>query len=31
LIQTGAYRQIAASWSVEEGVIDKPVINGAAS
>jgi polar amino acid transport system substrate-binding protein len=29
LIQTGAYRQIATNWSVEEGVIDKPVINGA--
>ena len=31
LIQTGAYRQIATNWGVEEGVIDKPVINGAVS
>jgi polar amino acid transport system substrate-binding protein len=31
LIQTGTYRQIAANWGVEEGVIDKPVINGAVS
>jgi polar amino acid transport system substrate-binding protein len=31
LIQTGAYKQIATNWGVEDGVIDKPVINGATS
>ncbi|MBB5165681.1 ABC transporter substrate-binding protein [Mycobacterium sp. AZCC_0083] len=31
LIQTGTYKQIATNWGVEEGVIDKPVINGAVS
>ncbi len=31
LIETGAYKQIAANWGVESGMIDKPVINGAIS
>ena len=31
LIQSGAYKQIATNWSVEKGMIDKPVINGAIS
>jgi polar amino acid transport system substrate-binding protein len=31
LIETGAYKQIAANWGVEQGMIDKPVINGAIS
>jgi polar amino acid transport system substrate-binding protein len=29
LIETGAYKQIASNWGVEQGMIDKPVINGA--
>ncbi|MGV0742775.1 ABC transporter substrate-binding protein [Mycolicibacterium sp. XJ870] len=29
LIDTGAYKEIAANWGLEDGVIDKPVINGA--
>ena len=29
LIDTGAYQQIASTWGLEDGVIDKPVINGA--
>lgn len=29
LIETGDYKTIAAHWGVEEGMIDKPVINGA--
>ena len=31
LIDTGAYKTIAANWGVESGMIDKPVINGAVS
>ena len=31
LIDTGQYKKIAATWGVEEGMIDKPVINGATS
>ena len=31
LIDTGQYKKIAANWGVEEGMIDKPVINGATS
>ncbi len=31
LIETGAYKQIAANWGLEDGMIDKPVINGAIS
>lgn len=31
LIETGAYKTIAANWGVESGMIDKPVINGAVS
>ena len=31
LIETGTYKQIAANWGVEAGMIDKPVINGAIS
>lgn len=31
LIQTGAYKQVAANWGAEKGLIDKPVINGATS
>lgn len=31
LIETGAYEQIAKNWGVEDGMIDKPVINGAIS
>jgi polar amino acid transport system substrate-binding protein len=31
LIETGAYKQIATNWGVEQGMIDKPVINGAVS
>jgi len=31
LIETGAYKQIAANWGAESGMIDKPVINGAVS
>ena len=29
LIETGKYKEIATNWGVEEGMIDKPVINGA--
>jgi ABC-type amino acid transport substrate-binding protein len=29
VMQTGEYRAIATTWGVEEGMIDKPVINGA--
>ncbi|HJT93617.1 MAG TPA: ABC transporter substrate-binding protein [Mycobacterium sp.] len=29
LIETGKYKEIAANWGVESGMIDKPVINGA--
>ncbi|MGI9124331.1 MAG: ABC transporter substrate-binding protein [Mycobacterium sp.] len=29
LISTGDYKTIATNWGVEQGVIDKPVINGA--
>jgi len=31
LIETGKYKEIAANWGLEEGMIDKPVINGAVS
>lgn len=31
LIETGKYQEIAANWGLEEGMIDKPVINGAVS
>ncbi|KUI47827.1 ABC transporter substrate-binding protein [Mycobacterium sp. GA-1199] len=31
LIETGTYREIAVNWGVENGMIDKPVINGAVS
>ena len=31
LIETGQYKEIAANWGLEEGMIDKPVINGAVS
>lgn len=31
LIENGQYREIAANWGLEEGLIDKPVINGAVS
>lgn len=31
LIETGAYQKIASNWGVENGMIDKPVINGAVS
>src|SRR5690348_10814513 len=31
LIENGQYKQIAANWGVEKGLIDKPVINGAIS
>ncbi|MGV0850064.1 ABC transporter substrate-binding protein [Mycolicibacterium phlei] len=31
LIETGTYKEIAANWGVENGMIDKPVINGAIS
>ncbi len=31
LIETGKYKEIAANWGLEEGMIDKPVINGAIS
>ena len=31
LIDTGAYKQIAANWGLESGMIDKPVLNGAIS
>lgn len=29
LIETGVYRDIAKSWGLESGMIDKPVLNGA--
>ena len=29
LIETGEYKEIATNWGVENGMIDKPVINGA--
>jgi polar amino acid transport system substrate-binding protein len=29
LIETGDYKTIASNWGVEQGMIDKPVINGA--
>ena len=29
LIETGEYKKIASNWGVEQGMIDKPVINGA--
>jgi polar amino acid transport system substrate-binding protein len=31
LIETGDYKTIATNWGVENGMIDKPVINGATS
>jgi polar amino acid transport system substrate-binding protein len=31
LIETGDYKTIATNWGVEQGMIDKPVINGAVS
>lgn len=31
LIETGVYQKIARNWGVENGMIDKPVINGAVS
>jgi polar amino acid transport system substrate-binding protein len=31
LIENGTYKQIASNWGVEDGMIDKPVINGATS
>lgn len=31
LMETGKYKEIAANWGLEEGMIDKPVINGAVS
>ena len=31
LIETGKYKEIASNWGLEEGMIDKPVINGAVS
>ena len=31
LIETGEYKEIASNWGVENGMIDKPVINGAVS
>ncbi len=31
LIDTGVYKEIAANWGLEDGMIDKPVINGATS
>ena len=31
LIDTGKYEEIAANWGLEDGMIDKPVINGAIS
>jgi polar amino acid transport system substrate-binding protein len=31
LIESGTYKQIASNWGLEEGMIDKPVINGAVS
>ncbi len=31
LIESGKYKEIAANWGLEEGMIDKPVINGVVS
>ncbi|WP_234938115.1 ABC transporter substrate-binding protein [Mycolicibacterium lutetiense] len=31
LIDNGVYKQVAANWGAENGMIDKPVINGATS
>ncbi len=31
LIETGDYKTIATNWGVEQGMLDKPVINGAVS
>ena len=31
LIESGKYKEIAANWGLQEGMIDKPVINGAVS
>jgi polar amino acid transport system substrate-binding protein len=31
LIESGKYKEIATNWGVEQGMIDKPVINGAIS
>ena len=31
LIESGTYKEIAANWGVENGMIDKPVVNGAVS
>jgi polar amino acid transport system substrate-binding protein len=31
LIESGAYEQVAKNWGAEQGMIDKPVINGAIS
>ncbi len=31
LIESGKYKEIAANWGLDEGMIDKPVINGAVS
>lgn len=31
LIDSGAYKQVAANWGAENGMVDKPVINGAVS
>ncbi|MGX9673043.1 ABC transporter substrate-binding protein [Mycobacterium sp. HM-7] len=31
LIDNGTYKQIASSWGVQAGMIDKPVVNGATS
>ncbi|MGU3651598.1 ABC transporter substrate-binding protein [Mycolicibacterium sp. A43C] len=31
LIENGKYKEIAANWGLQEGMIDKPVINGAVS
>jgi polar amino acid transport system substrate-binding protein len=29
LIDNGVYKQVAANWGAENGMIDKPVVNGA--
>ena len=31
IIESGAYEQVAKNWGAEQGMIDKPVINGATS
>ena len=31
LVETGKYQEIGSNWGLEEGLIDKPVINGAVS